>query len=478
MNGNSLVVIGQETLFDKMWKAHVIRELDDGVSLLHVDRHVLQEATSAQAFAGLDRRGLKARNPELSYAVIDHIVSTERGRTGETYPGGRELIHLMRKNCESHGIELLDIDHPWQGIVHVVSPELGIALPGVTLVCGDSHTATSGGIGAYAWGIGTSEIEHVLATQSILQRRPKRLRVMMHGAIAEGVHPKDLILYLIGKAGVAAGVGHAVEYAGPAIRGLSAEGRLTICNMSIEFGARTGFIAPDDVAFQYLAGRPFAPKGAAWEAAVASWRNLHSDPDAVFDKEIDIDCSQISPQVTWGTSPQDVISVDGAIPDPSSASNAERRAAMNRALEYVDLSPGQPIEGIPVDVAFIGSCTNGRLSDLEAAAAVVRGRKVAADTRALVVPGSAQVKRAAEAKGLDRIFIDAGFEWRESGCSMCLALNDDQVAPGQRCISTSNRNFEERQGPRSRTHLASPASVAAAAVTGRITDVRKLMSRV
>jgi len=467
-------MIARETMFDKVWRQHVVCELEEGVHLLHVDRHVIQETTCAQSFAGLDRTGRQVHNPELTFAVVDHIVSTAQGRTGDTFEGGRELVHLMRKNCPRHDIELIDVDHPWQGIVHIIAPELGIALPGATLVCGDSHTATSGGVGAYAWGIGTSEVEHVLATQTIVQRRPKTMRVSFDGRLEPGVYPKDLILYLTGRVGIAAGRGYAVEYAGSVIRAMAIEGRQTICNMSIELGARAGFVAPDDTTYNYLNGRPFAPEGRQWDEALVAWRALPSDPDATFDREVTIDCSKVRPQVTWGTTPQDVIAVYERIPDPASAGDDVRRTAITRSLAYLGLEPGRTLEGIPIDVAFIGSCTNARLSDLEAAAAVARGRKVACGVRALVVPGSAQVKRAAEAAGLDKIFLEAGFEWREAGCSMCVAINDDQVGPGQRCIASSNRNFEGRQGPQSRTHLASPASVAAAAVTGAIADVRKL----
>jgi 3-isopropylmalate/(R)-2-methylmalate dehydratase large subunit len=464
------------TLFDKIWDQHVIRENDDGVYLLHVDRHLVHECTSALAFQGLDRAGRKPWSPDLTYTVVDHILSTQPGRNGETFEGGREFVHLLRKNAASHGLELIDFDDPRQGIVHVIAPEFGIALPGSTLVCGDSHTSTSGGVGAYAWGIGTSEVEHVLATQTIVQRKPKRMRVTFDGRIGAGVEAKDLILHLIGQVGVAAGRGYVVEYAGPAVRRLAIDGRLTICNMSIEFGARAGLVAPDDETFAYLAGRPYSPTGEMWDQALAHWRALPSDPDAVFDREIVIECAKVAPQVTWGNTPQDVGAVGDPIPDPARVADPVRRQAIERALAYLGLDPGKPLEGVPIDVAFIGSCTNARLSDLESAAAVARGRKVAPNVRALVVPGSARVKREAEAAGLVRIFLEAGFEWREAGCSMCVAINDDKVGPGERCISSSNRNFENRQGPRSRTHLASPASVAAAAVTGVITDVRKLMA--
>jgi 3-isopropylmalate/(R)-2-methylmalate dehydratase large subunit len=465
-----------ESLLDKIWNRHVVCDLGDDNFLIHIDRHLLQETTSAIAFAGLRQSERAVLDTGLTYAVIDHIVSTRPGRTGETYEGGRELVSILRAECAAHGIELFDV-HDWrQGIVHVIAAELGIALPGATLVCGDSHTATCGGIGTYAWGIGTSEVHHVLATQTLVQRKPKIMRVSFDGRPARGVYSKDLILYLIGQIGVDGGRGFAVEFAGSAVQALPVEARLTICNMSIEFGSRVGMVAPDDLTFAYLADRPFTPTGKHWDQALAFWRTLKSDPGARFDREAVVECGQVIPQVTWGTSPQDVIGVDEPIPDPARAPNPKRRQEMDRALAYVGLTPGRPLAGTPVDVAFIGSCTNGRLSDLEAAAEVLRGRKVAQGVRALVVPGSTQVKRAAEAAGLDKVFRDAGFEWRESGCSMCVAINDDQVPEGMRCIATSNRNFEGRQGRGSRTHLASPASVAAAAVAGEIADVRKFLS--
>jgi 3-isopropylmalate/(R)-2-methylmalate dehydratase large subunit len=376
-------------------------------------------------------------------------------------------------NSAKHGVELIDVHDPRQGIVHVIAPELGIALPGTTLVCGDSHTSTCGGVGCWAWGIGTSEVQHVLASQTIVQRRPKRMRVSFEGTREFGVSAKDMVLYLIGQIGVSAGRGHVVEYAGSAIRSLSIDERQTVCNMSIEFGAKAGLVAPDDTTYSYLHGRPYAPSGRMWDLAMEYWRTLRSDDGAAFDKEVAIDCSAISPQVTWGTTPQDVASIGDAVPDPASVADVERREAMTRSLAYQGIRPGLALEGLKIDVAFIGSCTNGRLVDLVAAADVVKGRKVAPNVKALVVPGSAQVRHAAEVMGLDRIFKDAGFEWREAGCSMCVAINDDFVNPEQRCISSSNRNFEGRQGPKSRTHLASPATVAASAIAGAIADPRK-----
>jgi len=395
-------------------------------------------------------------------------------RTAETYPPAMEKIYALRDNCRQFNLPLIDINDDQQGIVHVIGPELGIALPGCTLVCGDSHTASGGGVGAIAWGIGSTQVGHVMAAQALAQYRPKTMRILFRGKLQDWISAKDMILFLIGKVGVAAGTGYAVEYAGEAIRSLGVDGRITICNMSIELGARYGFVAPDDATFEYLSGRTFAPKGEHWDNAINHWRSLPSDDDAAFDATVEIDCGEIVPQVTWGNSPQDLIAVNGRIPDPAMAPDADKRGAMERAIQYMNVTPGAPIEGTPIDVAFIGSCTNSRLSDLEAAARVLRGRRVAPNVRALAVPGSLAIKRAAEAKGLHKIFEDAGFEWRASGCSMCIANNGDIVRPGQRSISTSNRNFENRQGLGSRTHLASPAMVAAAAVAGKITDVRKL----
>jgi 3-isopropylmalate/(R)-2-methylmalate dehydratase large subunit len=464
------------TPFERIWDQHVVKDYGDGRSLVFIDRHFAQESTSGRAFDGLRAAGLKVRRPELTVGTIDHGLSTLPGRKIDSYAASTVRNLAMRKNCADFGVRLFDIDSPNHGIVHVVGPNLGFALPGCTYVCGDSHTASCGGVGAWAWGIGTTEVMQVLATQTLILRKPKTLRATFNGRLSKGVYAKDMILALIGRYGIEAGVGHVVQYAGPAISALAVEGRMTVANMSIEFGARGGLVGADDTTFEYLHGRELSPKGADWDQAVAAWRSLYDTSDAVYDREIDIDCSTLGPQITWGTTPQDVIGVNEAIPDPASAVDPARRAMMERAVGYVGLTPGTPIAGTPIDVAFIGSCTNGRLSDLEAAAAIARGRKVAPGVKALVVPGAAHVKAAAEAAGLDRIFIEAGFEWRESACSMCVAAGGDIVPPGKRSISTSNRNFEGRQGPGSRTHLASPAMVAAAAVTGCITDVRALMN--
>jgi 3-isopropylmalate/(R)-2-methylmalate dehydratase large subunit len=460
------------TLFENIWRSHMVRSFGER-ALIHIDRHFAHEGTSRNAFDGLRERKRGVKSLALNFGVIDHDPSTRPGRTAMTYEPSRERIGAMQENCREFGLRLFDVNDTDQGIVHVIATEQGIVLPGMTVVCGDSHTATNGGVGAWGWGIGTTEVERVFATQTLLVPKPKTMRANFLGRIADGVTAKDVILYLIGQHGVAIGTGYAVEYAGPAIRAIPVDGRLTICNMSIEFGARSGMIAPDDTTMQFFAGRRYAPKGALWDQAIAHWRTLPTAPDAVFDREIEIDCDKIKPQITWGTSPQEVIGVDEQIPDPSEVA-AERRAPMAQALSYMGLAPGMKMEGLPIDVAFIGSCTNSRLSDLKAAAAVIKGRKVPETVTALVVPGSSQVKAAAEAAGLDRIFRDAGFQWRESGCSICQTLGGDFVPSGRRCISTSNRNFEDRQGPKSRTHLASPAMVAAAAVHGRIVDVRRV----
>ena len=463
------------TPLERIWDQHVIADYGGGRALLHIDRHFAQESTSARAFDGLRRLGLKVRRPELTVGTIDHGISTLPGRTLESWSptGPRNLA--MVKNCGEFGVRVFSIDDPRHGIVHVAGPHLGFALPGCTYVCGDSHTASCGGVGAWAWGIGTTEVMQVFAAQALVMRKPKTLRAEFSGVLPKGIYAKDIILALIGRYGVDAGVGHVAEYAGSAIRALPVEGRMTVSNMSIEFGARGGIVAADDTTFEYLNGREMAPKGASWDRAVGDWRALFDEKDAVYDKVLSIDCGSLKPQVTWGNSPQDVISIDQAVPDPSSFADADRRMLADRALGYMGLEPGRPIEGTPIDVAFIGSCTNGRLSDLRAAAAVARGRTVAAGVKALVVPGAAHVKAAAEAEGLHTIFQQAGFEWREAGCSMCVGAGGDSVAPGQRSISTSNRNFEGRQGPGSRTHLASPAMVAAAAIAGCITDVRRML---
>ncbi|WP_291296358.1 3-isopropylmalate dehydratase large subunit [Elioraea sp.] len=466
---------GGRSLFEKIWDKHRIRELPGNRDLVFVDRHIVQETTSALAFDGLSRAGRPVARPELTFAVQDHIVSTAPDRDEDTNPGGRELMRAIRSNALARGIRHWGVEHPRQGIVHVIGPELGIALPGTILACGDSHTATVGGIGALGIGVGTSETEHVLATQTLVLPRPKPMRVSFEGTIRPGVTAKDLILFAIGRLGIDAGRSHAIEYAGPVIRALPVEGRLTICNMSIELGARLGVIAPDDATFAYLAGRPYAPAGADWERAVAAWRDLSSDADAAFARDVALDCSAAAPQVTWGTTQDQVVAIDGRVPDPDGMLDPERRRLAAAALAYMDIPPGRPIEGIGIDIAFIGSCTNGRLSDLRAAAEVAKGRRVAPGVRALVVPGSTTVRREAEAEGLDRVFTEAGFEWRSAGCSMCVSINEDVVPPGARCIATSNRNFENRQGPGSRTHLASPAMVAAAAITGAIADVRKVL---
>jgi 3-isopropylmalate/(R)-2-methylmalate dehydratase large subunit len=461
------------TLLGKIWDQHVIARMGDDTDLLHVDRHLLHDLGGSRGLLDLKSRDLSVHNPELTFATPDHAISTARGRAG-TIKIGQDLLAALRVETTASGIQMFDIDEPGQGIVHVIGPELGLSLPGALIVCGDSHTCTHGGLGALAFGIGSSELTHVLATQALIQRRPKTMRVKFEGKLPLGVTAKDMILALIGHVGAAGGTGYAVEYAGGAIRDLSIEGRLTICNLSIELGAKMGMVAPDEKTFEYVRGRPYAPQGEVWEQAIKAWRQLASDADAVFDREVVIDVTKINPQVTWGISPEHVIGVDGCIPDPQAVTDPERRAALQTALDYMGLKAGAPIAGTPIDWVFIGSCTNSRLSDLRAAAEVARGRKVAPGVRAWIVPGSENVKRDAVAEGLDKIFTDAGFEWREPGCSMCLAANGETVAPGQRSVSTSNRNFIGRQGPRARTHLASPATAAAAAISGAIADVRNM----
>jgi 3-isopropylmalate/(R)-2-methylmalate dehydratase large subunit len=462
------------TLFDKLWDTHVVKDLGNGWVLLHIDRHLLHDLSGAPALSELNKRKLPIHNPQLCFATPDHVVSSAPGRTGQTYPLGGMLWAGLKQACEKGKIRLFDLGQPGQGIVHVMAPEMGIALPGTTLVCGDSHTCTNGGLGAMAFGIGSSEIVHVLATQTLKQQKPLRMRVRFEGELPLGVTAKDLVLHLIGKLGASAGVGYAVEFDGPVINSLPVEARLTLCNLAVELGAKYALIAPDELTFEYLRGRPFAPQGEAFEQAVANWRALISDSDAQFDREEVVDATGVQPTLTWGTSPDQVMAVDALIPDPDQAGDPARTEEWRAALEYMGLVAGQPLVGTPVDWVFIGSCANSRLTDLRDAASVVRGHQVAAGVTAWVVPGSEQVKRAAEAEGLDLVFKQAGFEWREPGCSMCVAANGERVPPGARAISTSNRNFVGRQGPGARTHLASPAMAAAAAIAGTITHVRSL----
>ena len=461
------------TLFDKIWDAHVVDRQDDGTCVIYIDRHLVHEVTSPQAFEGLRAAGRKVRHREATLAVIDHNISTDPNETGMT-EDSRVQIETLQKNCKEFGVPLFDVSDVRNGVVHVSGPEEGFTLPGTTIVCGDSHTATHGAFGALAFGIGTSEVEHVLATQTLIQAPAKNMRVNIVGALQPGVTAKDLILAIIGKIGTAGGTGHVIEYAGDAIRALSMEERMTICNMTIEGGARAGLIAPDETTFDYLKGRPMAPKSVQWEQAVAWWKTLPSDEGATYDTEVTLDAATLIPEITWGTSPEDVVRIDGVVPDPADARDEGRRAAVQRKLDYMGLTAGMKVTDIEIDTVFVGSCTNGRIEDLRAAAAVARGRKVADGVRALIVPGSGLVKEQAEQEGLDKIFIGAGFEWRNPGCSMCLAMNTDRLEPGQRCASTSNRNFEGRQGRGGRTHLVSPAMAVAAAVTGRLTDVREL----
>jgi len=459
------------TMFEKIWDAHVVYEEPGQPAILYIDLHLVHEVTSPQAFEGLRRAGRRVRRPDRTVATVDHNVPTTDRHLPIADPMARQQIETLRRNCREFGIRLYDIDDPQQGIVHVIGPELGLTQPGMTIVCGDSHTATHGAFGALAFGIGTSEVEHVLATQTLLQKKPKTMQIRVDGQLQPGVSAKDLILYIIGQITPSGGVGYAIEYTGSAIQALSMEGRMTVCNMSIEAGARAGMIAPDEKTIEYLRGRPFAPKN--FEEAVARWRRLPSDPGAAFDRTVAFDASQIEPQVTWGTNLGQVCGISGRVPSPADFARPEDQKAAEAALAYMGLTPGTPITEIKVDVVFIGSCTNGRIEDLRAAAAVVRGHRVADGVLAMVVPGSGTVKRQAEAEGLDRIFLEAGFQWREPGCSMCLAMNPDRLQPGQRCAATTNRNFEGRQGPGGRTHLVSPAMAAAAAIRGRFVDVRQ-----
>ena len=467
-----------KTLYDKIWDAHVVHEADDGTCLLYIDRHLVHEVTSPQAFEGLRMTGRTVRAPEKTIAVPDHNVPTTAGRdTHIDNEESRIQVEALDRNARDFRINYYPVSDIRQGIVHIVGPEQGWTLPGMTVVCGDSHTATHGAFGALAHGIGTSEVEHVLATQTLIQQKSKNMKVEITGKLRPGVTAKDITLSVIGATGTAGGNGHVIEYCGEAIRDLSMEGRMTVCNMAIEGGARAGLIAPDEKTFAYVMGRPHAPKGAQWEAALAWWKTLFSDNDAHFDKVVTLRGEDIAPVVTWGTSPEDVLPITGVVPDPESFTGGKVDAA-RRSLDYMGLVPGQKLSEIEIDTVFIGSCTNGRIEDLRAAAAILKGKKIKDGLRAMVVPGSGLVRAQAEEEGLAQIFIDAGFEWRLAGCSMCLAMNPDQLSPGERCAATSNRNFEGRQGRGGRTHLLSPAMAAAAAVTGRLTDVREMMGEV
>ena len=463
-----------KTLFDKIWDAHVVHRQEDNTCLIYIDRHLVHEVTSPQAFEGLRNTGRDVRAPNRTLAVADHNVPTTDRSVGIEDEESRIQVEALEKNAADFGVPYFAMDDIRQGIVHVIGPEQGFTLPGMTIVCGDSHTATHGAFGALAFGIGTSEVEHVLATQTLIQKPAKNMRITVDGELTAGVTAKDVILAIIGKIGTAGGTGHVIEFAGSVIRGLSMEGRMTICNMAIEAGARAGMIAPDQTTFDYLAGRPMAPQGETLDAAIAYWKTLPSDEGARYDTEVVLMAEDIAPTVTWGTSPEDALAITASVPDPSREKDDRKRAKMERAIAYMGLVPGQKLTDIKVDTVFIGSCTNSRIEDLRAAASIAAGRKVAEGMRAMIVPGSGLVKEQAEAEGLDKIFIDAGFEWREPGCSMCLAMNADKLAEGERCASTSNRNFEGRQGRGGRTHLVSPEMAVAAAVAGHLADVRSL----
>ncbi|HSF94198.1 MAG TPA: 3-isopropylmalate dehydratase large subunit [Thermohalobaculum sp.] len=465
-----------KTLYDKIWDAHVVDESEDGTCLLYIDRHLVHEVTSPQAFEGLRMAGRKVRHPEATLAVPDHNVATSLDRNeGIKDEDSRIQVETLRKNAHDFGVELFDVDDVRQGIVHIVGPEQGLTQPGMTIVCGDSHTATHGAFGALAHGIGTSEVEHVLATQTLIQKKSKNMKVEITGNLAPGVSAKDITLSVIGHTGTAGGTGHVIEYCGEAIRGLSMEGRMTVCNMAIEGGARAGLVAPDEKTFAYLKGRPKAPKGGAWELAMANWKTLFSDDGARFDKVVTLRGEDIAPVVTWGTSPEDVLPITAAVPDPADFADAGKAAAAKRSLDYMGLKPGTPLSQIEVDTVFIGSCTNGRIEDLREVAKIVEGKRIKEGLRAMIVPGSGLVRAQAEAEGIADILVAAGFDWRLAGCSMCLGMNPDQLVAGERCASTSNRNFMGRQGPGGRTHLVSPAMAAAAALTGRLTDVREML---
>jgi 3-isopropylmalate/(R)-2-methylmalate dehydratase large subunit len=473
MRSGLATTVMQRTLFDKIWDFHCVAQRADGRDLIYIDRHVLHELHAHHAFAQLEKQGRPVRRADLTFAVQDHTVATKPGRDEDTNPSGSAFIKAMRDGCRKNGIRLFDLDDPEQGISHVVAPELGIVLPGATHAVPDSHASTVGGVGALAFGCGTSELAHILTTQVMALKRPQRMRVRLDGGLGAHVSAKDVALRIIAEIGVAGARGYAVEYAGVAIRAMPIEQRMTLCNLNIEMGGRSGFIAPDDTTFEWLARRPFVPQGAAWDGALRYWRTLTSDDDAAFDREVALDCAALEPQITWGTDPSQVVGISGRVPDPAALDPSRRAAALN-AFSYMGLVPGMPLVGLPVDRVFIGSCTNSRLPDLQLAADIVRGHRVAEGVVAMVVPGSSSVKREAEAVGLDRVFRDAGFFWGESGCSMCAGGNGDRGQPGERCVSTTNRNFENRQGPKVRTHLASPATAAATAIAGRIADARQL----
>jgi len=463
-----------KTLYDKIWEDHLVYEQEDGTCLLYVDRHLVHEVTSPQAFEGLRTQKRKVRKPELTLAVPDHNVPTSDRSKGITDQDSKLQVDTLRKNCKEFGVQLFDVNDKRQGIVHIIGPEQGFTQPGTVIVCGDSHTATHGAFGSLAFGIGTSEVEHVLATQTLIQKKSKNFRINVNGKLPIGVTAKDVILKIIGTIGTAGGTGYVIEFAGDVIKSLSVEQRMTICNMTIEAGARAGLIAPDEKTYKYFKDRPMSPKGENWDKALANWKNLFSDKDCKFDKEININGQDIEPLVTWGTSPQDVSPITGTVPDPELEKDEDRKIAMYRSLEYMGLKPNMKISEIKVDKIFIGSCTNGRIEDLRAAAKLLNGKKISKDVVAMVVPGSGLVKKQAEDEGLDKIFTNAGFQWREPGCSMCLAMNDDKLTSKERCASTSNRNFEGRQGRGGRTHLVSPGMAVAAAIKGHLSDVRKI----
>ncbi len=462
------------TLFDKIWDSHAITPQGEGTFLIYIDLHLIHEVTTPQAFESLRLAGRKVRRPDATMAVCDHNIPTSNRKAGIDEPESKRQVDTLEQNVRDFGVPYFPIDSINQGIVHIIGPEQGLSQPGMTIVCGDSHTATHGALGALAFGIGTSEVEHVLATQTLSQRHAKNMLVEVNGSLGAGVSAKDVILAIIGKIGTAGGTGHVIEYAGSTIRGLSMEGRMTVCNMTVEAGARAGLVAPDDTTFAYVKGRPYAPKGAAWDQALTYWRTLPSDPGAHFDKKTSLDASEIAPHVTWGTNPEQTAPITGRVPDPADIDDPLKRAAVERALQYMQLKPKTPLIEIPVERVFIGSCTNSRIEDLRAAAAIAQGRRVAAGVRALVVPGSGLVKHQAEEEGLDRIFLEAGFEWREPGCSNCMSMNNDRAEHGERIASTSNRNFEGRQGKNAKTHLMGPAMAAAAAIAGHLADVRQL----